>query len=109
MDDKFGSPTYTVDLSRAVLKLIHTGWYGLYHSVNTGQACSRYEFAQKILEYAGLTTCRVLPVSSAMFPLPAPRPRMEAARNLNLYAQLLGLELMRPWQEALREYISSYF
>jgi dTDP-4-dehydrorhamnose reductase len=104
VDDKFGSPTYTVDLSRALVKLVPTGWYGLYHSVNTGQPCSRHEFAKKILDYAGNTTCQVKAVSSARFPLPAPRPRMEGARNL--HAQLLNIDLMRPWEEALREYIT---
>jgi dTDP-4-dehydrorhamnose reductase len=77
----------------------------LYHSVNTGQPCSRFEFAQKILEYAGIASCKTVPVNSAYFPLPAPRPRMEGARNLHL--ELLNLKLMRPWQEALRDYISN--
>jgi dTDP-4-dehydrorhamnose reductase len=104
VDDKFGSPTYTLDFSRAIMRLSQTGWYGRYHFVNTGQPCSRYEFAQAILEAAGITTCRLIPVSSAHFPLPAPRPRMEAGRNL--HAELLGLHLMRPWPEALREYVS---
>jgi len=103
VNDKFGSPTYTRDLARALIQLTKTGWFGVYHAVNTGETCSRYEFAQKILEYAQVTSCRLLPVSSAEFPLPAPRPRMEAGRNL--HAELLGLELMRPWPLALREYI----
>ena len=103
VNDKFGSPTYTVDLSQAMIHLIQTGWYGLYHLVNTGAPCSRFEFAQRILEYAGITTCKLVSVSSALFPLPAPRPRMEAARNL--HAELLGLDLMRPWEKVLREYI----
>jgi len=105
VNDKFGSPTYTRDLARALIQLTQTGWFGLYHSVNTGEPCSRYEFAQKIMEYAQVTSCRLQPVSSAEFPLPAPRPRMEAGRNL--HAELMGLELMRPWQAALREYIST--
>lgn len=105
VNDKFGSPTYTRDLARALIRLTQTGWFGVYHSVNTGEPCSRYEFALKVLEYAQLTSCRLVPVSSAEFPLPAPRPRMEAGRNL--HAELMGLELMRPWQVALREYIST--
>ena len=102
--DKLGSPTYTRDFSRAVIQISQSGWYGVYHAVNTGEPCSRHQFAQKILEYAGNTTCRLIPVSSAQFPLPAPRPRMEAARNLHF--ELMGLSLMRPWEEALREYIT---
>ncbi len=105
VDDKFGSPTYTYDLARSILKLVDTGWYGVYHSVNTGKPCSRFEFAQKIIEFAGIaTSCRLMPVSSSVFPLPAPRPRMEAA--INLRSQLLGLNLMRPWEGALAEYVS---
>jgi dTDP-4-dehydrorhamnose reductase len=105
VNDKFGSPTYTRDLARALIQLTRAGWYGVYHAANTGGPCSRYEFAQKVLEYAQVTSCRLLPVTSAEFPLPAPRPRMEAGRNL--HSELMGLELMQPWQAALREYIST--
>jgi len=103
VDDKFGSPTYTIDFAQAAIQLSRTGWYGLYHLVNTGVPCSRFEYAQHILEYAGITTCNLLSISSAHFLLPAPRPRMEAARNL--HSDLMGMALMRPWKEALREYI----
>jgi dTDP-4-dehydrorhamnose reductase len=103
VNDKFGSPTYTRDVANGILQLVNTGWYGAYNMVNTGMPASRYEVAQKILEYANITSCELLPVSSAQFPLPAPRPRMEAARNLRL--ELLGLNVMRHWHESLREYI----
>jgi dTDP-4-dehydrorhamnose reductase len=106
VDDKFGSPTYTRDLARAALQLSETGWHGVYHLVNTGPPVSRYELARRILEFANLGHCRVVPVSSAEFPLAAPRPRMEAGRNLR--AELLGLDLMRPWPEALREYLADF-
>jgi dTDP-4-dehydrorhamnose reductase len=103
VDDKFGSPTYTVDLARGLDKLIETGLYGVYHMVNPGGMPSRFEVAQFILKCAGITDCRLVPVPSAAFPLPAPRPRMEAGYNLHL--ELLGFDWMRPWTEALREYI----
>ncbi|MBI5714414.1 MAG: dTDP-4-dehydrorhamnose reductase [Chloroflexi bacterium] len=104
VNDKFGSPTYTCDIASGILQLINTGWYGAYNMVNTGTPASRYAVAQRILECANITSCELQPVSSAQFPMPAPRPRMEAARNLRL--ELLGLNLMRPWQEALQEYIA---
>lgn len=103
VNDKFGSPTYTRDLSNAICKLIETGWYGLYHLVNTGTPASRFEIAKQMLASAKISTCELVPVSSALFPLPAHRPRMEAGRNL--HAELLGLDLMRPWQVALEDYI----
>lgn len=104
VNDKFGSPTYTVDLSRGLLKLIETGLYGTYHMVGTGGFCSRFEFAQAILDAAGISSCRLEPVASARFPLAAPRPRMEAAINYHL--QLMGMQWMRPWREALIEYVN---
>jgi dTDP-4-dehydrorhamnose reductase len=103
VNDKFGSPTYTRDISAGIERLIKTGLFGKYHMVNTGSPCSRFEFAEKILEFAHVTTCRLTPVSSASFPLPAPRPRMEAATNYHL--NLRGMNFMRPWQNALQEYI----
>jgi dTDP-4-dehydrorhamnose reductase len=105
VDDKFGSPTYTVDLARGLMALVATSRYGVYHMVNTGQPASRYEVAQAIVEYAGITGCVLKPVSSAEFPLAAPRPRMEA--GLNFAAELIGLPPLRPWRTALEEYVLS--
>jgi dTDP-4-dehydrorhamnose reductase len=103
VNDKFGSPTYTADLARGLLNLIKTDLYGVYHMVGTGGYCSRLEYAQAILEYAGIQSCKLLPVSSAAFPLSAPRPRMEAA--LNYHLELMGRNWMRPWRAALQDYM----
>ncbi len=105
VDDKFGSPTYTRDIASGIEQLLGTGLYGTYHMVNIGGFCSRFEFAQAIMEYASNATCALIPVNSATFPLPAPRPRMEAGRNLNL--ELRGLHWMRPWREALQDYVQN--
>jgi len=106
VDDRFGSPTYTVDLANAIFSFIESGLYGKYHCVNEGKA-SRFEVAEEILRIAGITDCRLIPVSSSEFPLPAPRPRNESMRNYHF--ELLGLHPMRKWQEALEEYIKSTF
>lgn len=105
VNDKYGSPTYTADIASGVERLTHTGLYGTYHMVNTGGYCNRFEFARRILEFAQITSCELQPVSSAEFPLPAPRPDMEAARNYNL--ELRGLDWMPPWQEALQRYVET--
>ncbi len=101
--DKWGSPTYTHDIATGIEKLLNSGLYGTYHLVNTNGYCNRYEFAKSILAYAGIDSCELIPVNSAKFPLPAPRPRMEAALNYNL--ELRGMNWQRPWQEALKEYV----
>jgi dTDP-4-dehydrorhamnose reductase len=105
VNDKFGSPTYTKDMSEGILKLVGTGWYGTYHLANEG-CCSRYEYARKVLELAGIQGHAVKPVSSEAFPLPAPRPRMEGIRNYLL--QLLHMRWMRCWDEALEDYIRNH-
>lgn len=102
--DKVGSPTYAKDLLGGIRSLIGTGYYGLYHMVNGGVG-SRYEVALFLREVLRRPEVKILPVSSAHFPLPAPRARSEAMRNLKI--ELLGLHKMRPWEEALKEYVAS--
>lgn len=104
VNDTWGNPTYAKDLVANLRLLTDTGLYGLYHMVNTG-ACTRYEMALEIVRWLGKEV-RVDPVSSAHFPLPAPRPRSEAARNYKL--DLLGLNHMRPWKDALYDYLGSW-
>ncbi len=104
VDDKFGSPCYTRDISRRCFELFETGCFGTYHGANAG-FCSRFEMACAIVEFSRERGCRVEPCSSAEFPLPAPRPRMEALDGLA--ARLVGLTDVRPWREALRDYIES--
>jgi len=102
--DRTGTPTYTLDFSHRMFEIVQTGRYGLYHAGNGG-FCTRYEFARKILEVAGITGCRVVPVSSARIPMPAQRPRLEALDNYK--CRLLRMPEMRRWEEALKEYVET--
>lgn len=102
VSDKLGSPTYGKDLLTGIRNLLTTDYFGLYHMVNRG-FCSRYDIALTLRELLQRPGVEIAPVSSAYFPLPAPRARSEAMRNLKL--ELLGLDSMRPWQDALREYV----
>ncbi|MHA1280209.1 MAG: dTDP-4-dehydrorhamnose reductase [Candidatus Helarchaeota archaeon] len=107
VNDKFGSPTFTFDFALGIKKLIQTDCFGTFHMVNAGKYCSRYEFAQAILNFAGINDCELIPVNSATFPLPAPRPRMEAGRNLQL--ELRNWECMPNWRKSLKKYIELSF
>ena len=104
VDDKIGNPTYTREFLQAVKSITETGLYGLYHLGSRG-SCSRYEVAQEIARLLGRKV-KIVPVPSTVFPLPAPRPNSEAIRNYKL--ELLGLERMRPWQEALGDYLRNW-
>lgn len=103
VDDKSGSPTYARDMLGGIRRLQDAGHYGLFHLANDG-VCTRYEIALALRDLLGRPELVIEPVSSAYFPLPAPRARSEAMRNYRL--ELLGLEPMRPWREALAEYVS---
>ena len=106
VNDKFGSPTYVADLAKAMFDFLETGLYGKYHCANVG-CVNRFEMSQEILKTAGINTCTLIPTSSDEFPLPAPRPRMEALRNYQF--ELLGSNPMRDWRQALREYLATSF
>lgn len=103
VNDKFGSPTFTKDFAANLMGVINTKRYGLYHMANKG-TCSRYDIAVKIVEFMRLKDkIEVNPVSSAQFPLPAPRARSEMMCNYKL--GLLGFNNMPHWEESLKEYI----
>src|SRR6185369_15292233 len=102
VDDLVGSPTYALDLLVGIGRLMTTGAYGVYHMANAG-SCTRYACALEIRAALGRPDVGIVPVSSDRFPLPAPR-RSEALRSVKLAP--LGLA-MRPWPDALREYVLS--
>lgn len=101
VSDQVFSPTYTKDLAKKIAQLIDTEHYGIFHITNKG-ACSWYEFAKEILNIAGLIT-QVIAVTSDQYPTPAKRPRFSVLDNCHL--RLLGMDDMRAWQEALKDYM----
>ena len=99
--DQVLTPTYTVDLARAIRRLIGTEHHGLYHITSAGQ-CSWYEFTAKILELAGLTA-ELIPQTTTQSGAVARRPAYSVLENAALKA--VGLDDMRPWPEALAAYL----
>lgn len=99
--DEVGSPTYVVDMARALVALLETRAYGIYHLVNEGIA-SRYEFAQEILRLSGRAHIPVAPITSADYQRASTPPLY--APLANTAAAALGIH-MRPWQEALAEFL----
>lgn len=101
--DQVFSPTYTRDLARKIAQLINTEHYGIFHITNS-RSCSWYEFTEEILRLAGLKT-PVIPITSDQYPQKAKRPRFSVLDNYHL--RLLGMDDMRLWQEALKDYMLS--
>lgn len=100
VNDQRGSPTYCVDLARAIIELCRKDASGIVHVTNSGD-CTWFEFAREIVKGAGLQT-EVRPVSSRQMARPAPRPAYSvlAATSLQRY----GIE-MPSWEDALRRYL----
>jgi dTDP-4-dehydrorhamnose reductase len=100
VNDQRGSPTYSVDLARAITQLCRKNASGIVHVTNAGD-CTWFEFAQKIVESAGLPT-NVRPVSSQQMARPAPRPAYSVLSPARL--QALGI-VMPSWPDALQRYL----
>lgn len=74
VNDQFGSPTYVVDLARALWQLVaEDNTPELLHLVGSGQ-CSWWELAREIFQAIGANPDRVRPISTAEYPTAAPRP-----------------------------------
>ena len=101
VNDQFGSPTSTVDLAKAIIDLMTTEHYGVYHGTCEGQ-CSWYDFAKKIFEIKNIDI-KVNPVTSEEFKRPAPRPAYSVLDNFMF--KLVGLNSFRNWEESLKEYL----
>jgi len=99
--DEVANPTFVGDLAEAIVQLISTGRFGLYHLTNSGY-CSRYDYAKKILELTGRGHLRVEPITLAEFPRPSTPPKFTPLANTT--AAALGITL-RPWEEALAEFL----
>jgi dTDP-4-dehydrorhamnose reductase len=73
--DQVGSPTYTGHLAAALVRLATGagGDPGVHHIAGGGSPCSWFDFANEIFRQAELDV-RTIPVTTAEFPRPAPRP-----------------------------------
>lgn len=100
--DMVSSPTYVKDLSYGISELIECNSYGLYHLTNTG-VVSRYEIANRVADIMKADKSLIHKVTRADLGLAAARPSFSALDN---YAwRLEGFEPLRPWQEAVEEFI----
>ena len=100
--DEVANPTYAPDLADAIARLIQTRHYGTYHLVNEGY-CSRYEFAVEILKQSGRESIPVSPITSDQFERASAPPPFAPLRNT--VGAALDITL-RPWQEALADYVT---
>jgi len=101
VDDQIGSPTWTVDLSRAIIALIDGGCRGTYHVANA-EYCSWNGFAKAIFEESGLNVS-VKPMTTTELNRPARRPLYSTLECSKLTSDT-GFQ-PQPWRNALQEYL----
>lgn len=99
--NEVANPTYTNDLAEAIVRLLESERFGIYHFVNEG-AVSRWGFARYLLDQAGFVDTPIERISRHEWSRPSLPPEYTALAN-NAGASI-GIRL-RPWQEALRAYL----
>ncbi len=103
--DEIGSPTYTRDIVTALWQLVAELVSGIVHLTNSG-CCSRAELARVALDAAGLSDVPITEITSADWDSPTRRPAFSVLDNRRW--RQLGFTPLRPWQEAVAEYIQLY-
>ncbi|OAA92734.1 dTDP-4-dehydrorhamnose reductase [Clostridium coskatii] len=101
VNDQRGNPTNAEDLAYHILKLALTDEYGIYHCTGKGE-CSWYDFACKIVDYAGID-CTVSPMTSENLNRAAKRPEFSSLDNMMLRCSIS--DNMRQWEDALKSFI----
>ena len=120
--DQVGTPTYALDLAKAVLAVIDDfsnfaseyGYEanaranypknGIYHYSNEG-VCSWYDFAKSIAQYNGTTECNIEPCHSDEFPSPVKRPNYSVLDKTKI-KEVFGVEVPY-WRDSLKICISN--
>lgn len=105
VNDQVGSPTYTIDLSRAISVLIQCDARGVFHVANS-DLCTWFAFGQEILKLSGMEGVRIVPISSEELGRPATRP-LYSVLNTEKLKRETGMTL-RPWSEALKDYLRDW-
>jgi dTDP-4-dehydrorhamnose reductase len=110
-EDQWGSPTYTVDLAGAILKIIEDDSvsYGIYHFTNEG-VTSWYEFARAIYNRGkklGLIEdnkkVEIQPIKTEDYPTAARRPKYSVLSKEKIEKEF---NIKIPyWRESLEKYL----
>ncbi len=109
VNDKDGTPTFTIDFAKNVKLLLEKEYWGLYNLVCKGQT-SRYEVAAELIRLLGLEgKVALTEVTSEYFAKIYYAQRPPSERLVNKKLDLRNLNIMRDWKVALKEYLESYY
>ena len=109
VNDKLGTPTYTHDFASNVKLLIEKEMRGLFNMVCDGLT-GRLEVAQELISQLGLKNKIIInEVSSEYFNEEYFAERPNCERLINKRLNSLGLNIMRDWRVALKDYLRNYY
>lgn len=98
--DQRGQPTWTVDVAGQIIALGRARAAGVYHATSSGETtwCG---FAREIFRLLGADPARVRPVTSDVYPRPAPRPAYSVLGHGRWAGA--GIEPIGDWRLRLRQ------
>ncbi|GAB3911502.1 dTDP-4-dehydrorhamnose reductase [Mucilaginibacter boryungensis] len=103
--DQIGTPTYGIDLAKAILQIIESGKtdYGIYHYSNEGVA-SWFDFTKAIFDLTDIIT-EVLPITTDQYPTPARRPAYSVMDKSKIKSTF---DMSIPyWRDSLKDCIAA--
>lgn len=101
VNDQIGSPTSTYVLSKAIISLLKSTQYGLYH-ISCDGMCSWYEFASKIFEIL-CKDIKIIPIDSKYYSQKVHRPKYSVLDS-SKFAKECEYSLVT-WEESLKKYL----
>ncbi len=101
--DQTGTPTNAADLAKAIIKILdHSEAYdfkaGIYHYSNEG-VTTWYDFTLAIHKDAGITSCKVSPITTDQYPTKAARPQYSVLDKTKIKTTF-GITIPN-WEESL--------
>ena len=109
VNDKDGTPTYTVDFAQNVKVLLEKEVFGLFNLVCSG-VTSRYEVVTELVKLLGFEQkIQIISVSSSHFSEEYFAKRPVSERLINKRLNELNLNCMRDWKIALSDYLTDYY
>jgi len=103
--DQTGTPTNAADLAHAIVRILDYSEAnsnfksGIYHYSNEG-VTTWYDFTVQIHKDAGITTCKVSPISTDQYPTRASRP-MYSVLDKTKIKETFGIQIPQ-WEESLK-------
>src|SRR5690606_21626019 len=104
ISDQIGSPTYALDLAKAIVNIIDgKNWVsGTYHFSNEGEI-SWYDFAVAIKEIKNLD-CSINAIPTSAYPTPARRPKFSLLDKTKIKSTF-GVQVPF-WKDSLKEMLA---